>query len=198
MRALLVPVKSFRSAKVRLAPVLSPDERAELSRELALGVLAAAGKLEPFVVCDDEEVADWARAAGAEVVWTPGLGLSGAVAAGVDELAARDFELVVVAHSDLPYAEDLDEFGLLGAVTLVPDLAEDGTNVVIVPSQAGFRFSYGRGSFDRHRAEAARLRLSCVVVHDRRLAVDVDLPEDLARWRQSKAASVREAASPTP
>ncbi|MGC9963112.1 MAG: 2-phospho-L-lactate guanylyltransferase, partial [Acidimicrobiales bacterium] len=61
MRALLVPVKSFRTAKLRLAPVLNASERAELARSLAAGVLAAAGSLECNVVCDDEEVAQWAR-----------------------------------------------------------------------------------------------------------------------------------------
>ncbi|HXY43207.1 MAG TPA: hypothetical protein VEH29_03380, partial [Acidimicrobiales bacterium] len=83
MRALLVPVKSFRCAKLRLAPVLNAAERAELARSLAAGVLAAAGGLARHVVCDDEEVAAWARSHGARVIWTPGLGLSGAVEAGV-------------------------------------------------------------------------------------------------------------------
>ncbi len=39
-------------------------------------------------------------------------------------------------------------------VTLVPDRRDDGTNVVCVPTRAGFRFPYGPGSFARHRAEA--------------------------------------------
>jgi 2-phospho-L-lactate guanylyltransferase (CobY/MobA/RfbA family) len=81
VRALLVPVKSFRTAKFRLSPVLSPDERAQLARRLATGVLAAAGGLPRNVVCDDAEVAKWAAGAGARVIWTPGLGLSGAVQA---------------------------------------------------------------------------------------------------------------------
>lgn len=183
-----MPVKSFRAAKVRLAPVLSPGERADLARALALGVLSAAGKLQPFVVCDDEDVAHWAERAGAEVVWTPGLGLSGAVTTGVARLAERGAEIVVVAHSDLPNAEGLDELGSTRGITLVPDLTSDGTNVAVVPPRAGFRFSYGPGSFERHRAEALRLRLPCVVVHDRRLGADVDLPEDYLQWRRSTAA----------
>ena len=32
-----------------------------------------------FVACEDEAVASWADAIGAEVLWTPGLGLNGAV-----------------------------------------------------------------------------------------------------------------------
>jgi 2-phospho-L-lactate guanylyltransferase len=180
VRALLVPVKSFLTAKLRLAPVLSAPERAELARRLAAGVLTAAGDLPCHVVCDDEEVATWARTRGARVIWTPGLGLSGAVQAGVATLATEGIDLVVVAHSDLPNAGALDTLGAPGRVTLVPDLRGDGTNVAVVPPAAGFRFSYGQGSFERHRAEAERIGLPCDVVRDSRLAADVDIPADLA------------------
>lgn len=194
VRALLVPVKSFRTAKLRLAAVLSAPQRAELARALAVGVLAAAGELTCHVVCDDDEVAKWARSHGAGVIWTPGLGLSGAVQAGVATLASEGMDLVVVAHSDLPNAGALDVLGEPGRVTLVPDLRQDGTNVAVVPAAAGFRFSYGPGSFDRHRAEAERLGLACDVVFDRRLSADVDVPADLAHLDMEHLATIRAAA----
>lgn len=204
MRALLVPVKSFRTAKLRLAPVLNASERAELARQLAAGVVAAAGVLPCYVVCDDDEVATWARSHGARVIWTPGLGLSGAVQAGVAKLAGEGIDLVVVAHSDLPNACALDTLGEPGRVTLVPDLRSDGTNVAVVPAAAGYRFSYGPGSFERHRAEAGRLSLACDVVHDPRLAADVDVPADLAHvgtehlatMSAEHAATIRAATTP--
>jgi len=176
----LVPVKSFRTAKLRLASVLDPPAREALARELASRVIAAAAPLAVLVVCDDLEVAAWAREHGARVAWTPGLGLSAAVMAGVEQLAGEGVELAVVAHADLPLAAGLATLGEAGAVTLVPDLRRDGTNVAVVPTGAGFRFAYGAGSYERHRKEAARLGLPCHIVHDRRLAVDIDLPEDLA------------------
>jgi 2-phospho-L-lactate guanylyltransferase len=182
-RALLVPVKSFARAKLRLAAVLEPEERAALARRLAAGVLAAAGDLSRFVACDDEIVASWAGEHDAEVLWTPGLGLSGAVTEGVRRLGRRGFGHVVVAHADLPFAAGLDRLGEEGEVTLAPDRKMQGTNVAALPSDAGFVFSYGAGSFERHRREAARLGLPCTVVRDWRLAVDVDLPDDLAFTR---------------
>jgi 2-phospho-L-lactate guanylyltransferase len=181
VRALVVPIKSFAAAKLRLAPVLDAAARARLARQLAAGVLDAAGMLPRYVVCDDLEVASFARDHGAEVIWTPGLGLSGAVQAGVAALAARGTDLVVVAHADLPNVGMLDTLGNDGEVTLVPDLQGDGTNVAVVPATAGFCFSYGPGSFLRHFEEAARLGLKCTVVHDDRFAADVDVPEDLVR-----------------
>ncbi len=195
MRALIVPVKSFRIAKLRLAPVLSAPERAELARALAARVLAAAGDMPRHVVCDDEEVALWARSLGAGVIWTPGLGLSGAVEAGVATVARAGADLVVVAHADLPNAGPLGAIGLEGRVTLVPDLRNDGTNVAVVPARGGFRFSYGPRSFERHQAEAARLGLVCDVVHDAALAADVDVPADLAHVSSAQLALIRSAAA---
>ncbi len=186
-----MPVKAFHDAKLRLAPVLSPPERAELARRLAAGVLRAAGSLTPNVVCEDAEVALWATSLGARVIWTPRLGLSGAVAAGVAALGAEGVDLVVVAHADLPFAAGLDEIGEVGTVTLVPDRRKDGTNVVAVPAGAGFCFAYGPGSFGRHQAEAARLGLRCDVVIDDKLAADVDLPADLAALGEDELSSIR-------
>lgn len=175
-----MPVKSFDKAKRRLEPVLGPAERADLSRRLARRVLRAAGNLASFVACDDEEVAKWARSEGAGVLWTPGLGLSGAVAAAVALLAADGHDDVTVAHSDLPLVESFEGFGRPGTVTIAPDRRFQGTNVISLPAEAGFVFSYGPGSFERHRTEATRIGLACHVVHDWRLAADVDDPVDLA------------------
>ena len=105
--AVLLPVKSFRRAKERLAPALDATARAALAREMAETVRAAAGPLPVAVVCDDAEVAEWARRASATVIWRPGRGLNGAVADGVGLLAERGYGRVLVAHADLPLADDL-------------------------------------------------------------------------------------------
>lgn len=178
--AVLVPVKAFAAAKARLAGDLDGATRAELARAMAARVLGAAGPLRVFVVCDDDEVRAWAQREGAAVVWTPGLGLNGAVEAGVAELAGRGFAEAVVAHADLPLADRLDRLAGFPGVTLVPDRHRDGTNVACVPTGAGFRFSYGPGSFAAHRAEAARVGGTTRIVADEALAWDVDVPADLA------------------
>jgi 2-phospho-L-lactate guanylyltransferase len=177
--AVVVPVKDFTRAKVRLAEHLDPAARATLARDMADIVLAAAAPLPVSVVCDDMHVRAWAEAVGAEVIWTPGLGLNGAVQAGVAELADRGVETVVVAHSDLPLATSLAWVAATEGVTVVPDRRLDGTNVLAVPAAAGFRFSYGGGSFERHRAEGLRLGLPVRIVRDPRLGWDVDHPADL-------------------
>ena len=177
--AVLIPVKAFRLAKVRLASALSAADRSALARDMADTVLAAAHDLPVAVVCDDDEVAAWAHERGARVVWRPGRGLNPAVTDGVAALAAAGHRRVIVAHADLPHAVDLAWVAEFDGITLVPDRHEDGTNVMALPSDCGFTFSYGSGSFARHVAEAERLGLPVRVVHEARLGWDVDVPEDL-------------------
>lgn len=178
--AVLVPVKDFRQAKVRLADALAPRDRAHLARAMADAVLRAAAPLDTYVVCDDGDVRAWAEAGGAEVLWRPGLGLNGAVTDGVATLGRLGIDRVIVAHSDLPLADALAWAALAPGVTLVPDRHDDGTNVASVPTRVGFAFAYGPGSFRRHAAEARRLRLPVRVVRSPRLGWDVDVPDDLA------------------
>ena len=178
--AVLVPVKAFGEAKLRLAPALAGPERSRLARSMATHVLEAARTLPTAVVCDDREVADWARDHGALVVWEPGRGLNGAVEAGVERLGNAGALRVIVTHADLPLAGDFTWVAAFPGVTLVPDRRDDGTNVACVPAGTRFSFSYGPGSFHRHGAEARRLGLPLRVVREPLLGHDVDVPDDLA------------------
>lgn len=177
----VVPVKAFHLAKARLSEVLAPDERAALARQMAAGVVAAAGRLPATVVCDDPKVASWARSVGAEVSWTPGLGLNGAVDATLDRLAEQGATRAVVAHADLPFATDLVALADAAPdeVVLVPDRHHDGTNVASIPLGRGMRASYGPGSFRRHAELAEALGLRVRVLDDEALSWDVDRPGDL-------------------
>jgi 2-phospho-L-lactate guanylyltransferase len=177
--AVLVPVKAFSRAKLRLRPVLADADREALARSMAERVLAAARGLPTAVVCDDRAVAGWAADHGAEVIWAPERGLNGAVADGHRCLADRGFDRVIVSHADLPFASDLRPIAAGDGVTLVPDRHDDGTNVLCVPARPAFGFSYGGKSFTRHRAEARRLGLAVRVIRDTRLGWDVDRPADL-------------------
>lgn len=177
--AVLIPVKAFVDAKARLAPALGPAERAQLAETMATTVVHAASTLPVWVVCDDDAVAAWATKVGANVLWKPGRGLNGAVAEGVTDLAHLDIGRAIVVHADLPHARDLAHLAARDGITLVPDRRDDGTNVIVLPTDSGFEFAYGPGSFSRHVEEAQR-RVDVVhIERDERLGWDVDVPADL-------------------
>jgi 2-phospho-L-lactate guanylyltransferase len=178
--AVLIPVKDFRQAKVRLAGVLSTEDRVRLAHWTAERVVAAAAPLPVFVACDDRAVANWAESVGATVLWRPSIGLNAAVQDGIAALAAAGIEHAIVAHSDLAVPARLERVVLTGGIVLVPDTRSDGTNVLAVPSRAGFEPSYGSQSFRRHLTHAFGLRLPVRVLRDAALALDIDTPDDLA------------------
>lgn len=178
--SVLVPVKAFHRAKLRLAPALSPERRQALARTMATQVVRSAAGLPVAVVCDDTQVADWATSLGALVVWEPGRGLNRAVQEGVRRLRDLGVRHVTVAAGDLPLATDLRWVHEFDGITLVPDRRRDGTNVIGLPARTSFVFSYGPGSFARHLEQAQRSGCPVRVVHSSTLAWDVDLPEDLA------------------
>lgn len=187
----VIPVKAFHQAKERLSELLTPPERLALAKYCADRVIAAAQKFEIFVVCDDEDVAQWARDHKAKVVWQPEVGLNAAVQAGVKFVAKRNKQIAIVSHSDLPLATDFDHlFGeqsieeLSSSITLVPDRHEDGTNVMILPTNYDFEFCYGKNSFLAHQQMAKKSGLSVRVIRDQSLAVDIDTADDLAVARQ--------------
>lgn len=185
MRAgVLIPLKSFHHAKARLASQLSRRQRSALAAQMAWGVVQAATPLPTFVICDDDDVADWAAEHGVEAIVREAPGLSAAVQSGVAEMTARGIDHLIVAHGDLPLAAaapgELAQLVVPGEVRLVTDARRDGTNVVSLPAGLGWRFAYGPGSCERHVAEAERLGLAIEVVQHRVFSVDLDVPDDIA------------------
>ena len=182
--AVVLPIKGFSDAKARLEPVLSAENRASLAAFTAGGVLEATEGVDTFVVCDSDEVAQWARERGAMVVRQHKAGLNGAVANGVDT-AQYKRDWVLVAHSDLPFPEALlsivDLELATTTVTIVPDRHSDGTNVLVIPANCGFTFHYGPGSFAAHQEEATRIGLPVRIVRHEQLGLDIDTPDDLAQ-----------------
>lgn len=176
--AVLVPIKAFGAAKLRLAEHLDPDARRRLAQAMAERVLAASAPLPTFVACDDDEVAHWAESRGAEVLWGPGLGLNGAIDHGVATVAGKGADHVVVTHADLPLADDFAPLLQPGRVVLVPDTVRDGTNVMARPCSVDLPAAYGAGSFRRHVAGALASGRPVSVRRDPRLSVDVDTIED--------------------
>lgn len=180
--AVIIPVKSFSAAKARLAPVLTPPERARLARWTASRVVAAANGLDTFVACDDPEVAQWATSLGAQVLWGAGLGLNGAVDAAVAAVSDLGYHQVLISHADLPLAKDFPALAAAidpGSVVLVPDRFKDGTNLVIRPIGIYLPASYGGGSFRTHLNLALAARCPVTVRMDLHLGLDLDTVAEL-------------------
>lgn len=146
---------------------------------MATRVVEALRSIPTFIACDDDRVAEWADDLGADVLWGPGLGLNGAIDVGVDTLAGKGAEHVLIAHGDLPRPEALPDVMVPGTIVLVPDRRHDGTNVVARPTTVQLPAEYGASSFSRHRDAALATGVAVQVRSDPFLSIDVDTVEDL-------------------
>ncbi len=186
--AVVIPIRSFTFGKQRLGDALTDSARHDLARSLADQVANAAGRLSTIVVTSDDEVVEWSTARLAFVISDPGT-LSAAAAAGRNWAAEHGLETVIVAHADLPFADDFERLlrpGFPNRCVIIPDRLEDGNPVINVPARGPFEFSYGVGSFQRHCATARTAGFDVEILRDHALGFDVDEPDDLALLRDAK------------
>ena len=112
------------------------------------------------------------------MLWGPGLGLNGAIDLGVQTLAGKGAEHVVIAHGDLARPEPLTSVAVPGTVVLVPDRRRDGTNVLARPTNIDMPAEYGAASFERHLAAALATGAQVQVRRDPFLSIDIDTIDD--------------------
>lgn len=188
---LVVPAKSFRRAKSRLASVHTPHERASLAErwlahvlEVGLSHGRVAGAL---VVSADEDVRRFAEQRGALCLPDPtdAVRLNEIVDYGLAMLNGRGVVRALVLMGDLPHlrAADLDRvFGAAQSapVVVVPDRPGEGTNALLVSPPERLPTCFGaKDSFRLHQTRLQELGIDFACVRTEGIAHDVDLPSDL-------------------
>lgn len=189
----IIPVKPLSRAKSRLADVLSPEERQQLSEQLFRRVLTTikatpqiAGAL---VISRDPRALAIARDFGAHTVQESGAPeLNTALMRATQVVAGWRGGAVFILPADLPLItpEDLSGMTALGqenlSVVIATDSHEDGTNAMLVRPPGMFPYAYGSGSFHRHIDLAREAGAAVKVYQSDRLALDIDVPADLEAY----------------
>jgi 2-phospho-L-lactate guanylyltransferase len=184
----IIPAKSLLRGKSRLRPVLADDERAQFARRLfehVLGVARTCRLGGVLVATDGDDVAELARARGAQVVRDGGdERLSKVVDRALAEVARRGADAAVVLMADLPWVQPADISALLAAlddhdVAVVRDHLGRHTNALAVAPPGAIATCFGRDdSFAAHCDAALGAGLRLAIVENERVAFDVDGPED--------------------
>ena len=201
--AAIVPLNSRSQAKTRLSSVLDAAGRANLSRWLAWRVISALHQAEIAhigVVSPDDDILRWAWQSGVQPVRQIGSGLNAALDIGRAWATQRQADALMVVLGDLPLLTGDDVLALASqaadapetpAVTMAPDRAGQGTNILLLRPPDALTFAFGEDSLARHTALA---RAAGIEPHLMRLpgaAFDVDTPDDLRElferglWRPS-------------
>ncbi len=192
----LIPIKGFERGKSRLSEVLAPLERAELARDLfehVVRVLRASPAIDEIaVVSDSVEACKHAERLGVVALSDAddSQGLADVVDGALQDLERRGATSVMICMSDLPdltvqdiasVARQLDE----SDVVLVPDLLQQGTNVIALKPATCLPSCLGHeDSLRRHHARARDLGLTVSIQLSSGIAFDIDRPRDLERLRR--------------
>jgi 2-phospho-L-lactate guanylyltransferase len=198
----IVPVKPLRDSKSRLSQILSPDERAALTRRIlghTLEVLDdVKGIFRTMVVSRDPAVLKMARQHGASTYSEADRkGLNMALTRATHIAVAQQANSILVLPSDLPFLTPADvEMMLDGvevagrngngngyqvpsrALTICSDHNEEGTNALLLSPPTGFTFRYGPASFRRHLEEAENINMNPRIIHAPGIKFDLDTEED--------------------
>lgn len=197
----LVPIRGLATGKTRLATVLGAQARRELCTSMLLGTLdAVAGACDGLARCIVVSADAQARAAaadrGAQVLDDPpqamaGRTLDAALEAARASARAAGAGRLLVLSADMP-GVDADALRHLlatappaGAV-LLADKSGTGTNGMLIPADLPLPFAFGCGSLQRHRQALAALGVQAACSDDRRLAFDIDTPDDLHAWMHAR------------
>lgn len=191
----IVPVKPFVRAKSRLSPVLTPEERARLAEQLLRHVLDVVRRVPQvagtLVISRDTKVLAIARDYGANTVMeSDKTELNTALMRATQVVATWKTSAVLILPADLPLlarddVEAMIELGRSpGTVVLATDDNRDGTNAMLVRPPGLIPYAFGPGSFQRHVAAAERAGATVKLYESERLALDIDLPDDLEQYRR--------------
>ena len=164
----LIPIRTGRTAKRRLAHVLGPDERDALVRSLfehVASVAVGAGLRVIALTPGDVDPLD-----GVEVWHDQKPGLNRAIGAALSTLGAP----VLVIHADLPKltTSDVDRVLADDADIVVARATDGGTNGLLLRTLIPPEF--GRSSAARHASRARAAGLRAHVIDTPGFALDVD------------------------
>jgi 2-phospho-L-lactate guanylyltransferase len=190
MRALLLPVKDLKNAKMRLMGALTPEERLALAEAMLADTIRAmrgarcAEKI--FVATNYEPVIQVARENRWEILREDQqISESHSVDAASQLCEQKGVTGLLRLPLDLPLIQSSDIDGLLIAecqvptLIIVPSRDGTGTNAMLRTPPTLFPSHFGNGSFAKHLAEAERAGARVMVRRNARLEMDVDDESDL-------------------
>lgn len=189
----VVPIRSLRDGKSRLAHALLPAERRALNEILLTRVLdaiaqAAGGLARCIVVSADREALQLASRLGATPLPDgPKPGLNAALEDACDEARSRQAASILILAADLP---DVSRGALARlrdgtpreSAAIIVDKLGCGTNGLLLPASCDAKLSFGEGSLARHRAAIESRGVRVAIWNDPGLAFDIDSPDDFLRW----------------
>lgn len=197
----ILPIKKLTEAKVRLAEVLTEQQRIELSRLMCADVLATLESSELIkgitVITSDETIAELATHEKTEFLITDeDRGYCEDAMTAIEMLDANQCHDVLVIPSDIPQItpDDLEQLRIShqGGITLCPASEDGGTNAILYTPPLSIPLLFGPDSFSKYCEAAAKKNINVVIAKQAGLLRDIDRYDDL-HWLSQQTVENRSA-----
>ena len=185
----LIPVKRLADAKLRLAGVLTRDERALLVRAMLFDVLTTLAKLSELdgvlLITRSQAAAALGQRFKADILYDAlEQGTNAAVRQGLSSLAGDGQSRALVVPADVPFLTVGELKHVVDAlespaVVVVPAARDGGTNLLGLSPVGLVAPCFGEKSFSRHCIAARAARLEPTILHLDGASRDIDVAEDL-------------------
>lgn len=196
----VVPVKSLKDVKTRLASCLSPSERVQLFRCMVEDVFEALSSVQELngilVVSRDPDIKRLATAYHATVLeQNIDGGHDAAIAGAAAWLVERGEDGFMQIPGDIPTVTSTELSEVLAmhgnvknanrVFTISPSHDFGGSNCIVCSPPDLIPLRFGPDSFRRHLASARSAGLEIKIIERPGIALDIDYPEDLDRLLMS-------------
>ncbi len=191
----LIPVKAFKNAKLRLKSVLSSRQRADFSYLMLEDILHTLNTSDDVkgvtLISSDQSVQTLADRYKAECLITDvDSGYSEDVMQGVKTISQNNIDTIAIIPADVPQLEheDLSRMNHLHkeGLTLCPAVVDGGTNGLLFSPPLSIPLMFGFNSLRKYQNEADRSRIPVKIEKIVSLERDIDRPADLL-WLKNQS-----------
>jgi 2-phospho-L-lactate/phosphoenolpyruvate guanylyltransferase len=189
----IVPVKSFSNAKLRLADVLSPSQRSKLGYLMLDDILKTLSSSDEVtgvtVISSDESARSLTEKYAVKLLKTDSdsgysedamLALAAVSQESSDNIAIIPADVPQLNHDDLLQLKKAHRKGL----SLCPAIVDGGTNAMLFELPLTIPLMFGIDSLEKYRSAAIKNNLTVTIHTIPGLQHDIDRPEDLEWLRK--------------
>lgn len=186
----IVPVKSLRRGKSRLAGVLTDEERSALNQDLLIKTLMCLKTIQKIdqilVISYDPEALAKARELDVMTVQEGSkTNINNALRRATVAANAYNASKVLIIPADLPFIDkgEMESFlaqeGEPPEIIISSDRHSEGTNALFINPIGILEYNFGPWSFRKHIEQAERKKIKVKIKNMESLTFDLDVPEDL-------------------
>jgi 2-phospho-L-lactate guanylyltransferase len=190
----IIPVKSFATAKLRLASVLSPSQRAKLSYLMLDDILQTLSRSDLVegvtIISCDESVKSLAQDHQSDLLLTDvDSGYSEDAMHAITKVNQHNSAIIAIIPADVPQlsCDDLSQMkkNHKHGITLCPAIVDGGTNGLIFSPPLDIPLLFGIDSLSKYKNAAMEKDIPLKILPITGLEKDIDRPEDL-HWLQNQ------------